>query len=224
MENQLHDSREWYKEHKDDYTKYIVEPFTEFVNELTPTMLSVDKDFICSPKKISRLYRDARYAKGKSIFRNDVWYSFRRLTEPFEALPEFYFDISPDGFSYGCGYYMASRDTMDAIRAMIIDDSKEWKAAKKAFDSQNVFEMGGDLYKKNRFPDESGDKLLWLNRKSVFFFNNSTDFDRLFSADFAKSVAEDYKKLAPIYSFLMAAEQKRRSDDASNCTRGRGTI
>lgn len=29
--------------------------------------------------------------------------------------PDFFFELSPNGFRYGCGYYAADRDTMDSI-------------------------------------------------------------------------------------------------------------
>ena len=96
FENMLNDSKLWYNEHKEDYKKLIVQPFAELVNEMTGTMLEIDEQFICDPKKISRLYRDARYARGKSIFRDYVWYSFRHPKGE-APLPEFYFSISPTG-------------------------------------------------------------------------------------------------------------------------------
>ena len=81
FENHANDSKEWFKAHKDDFEQYVKEPFREFVSALTPTMLKIDDEFICDPKRLSRIYRDARYSKGKSIFRDYMWYSFGRKKE-----------------------------------------------------------------------------------------------------------------------------------------------
>lgn len=207
VENQLHDSKEWYNAHKDVYTQQLVAPFTELVTALTPTMLAIDSELICNPKRLSRLYRDARFCKGKSIFRDHVWYSFCRKKEPFQALPELYFDLSPNGFSYGCGYYSISRDSLDAIRALILADDAAYLQAQSAYAGQDIFQMGGDMYKKNHYPAESETKCAWLNRKSIYFFCESTDFNLLFSENLPQVLAAVYQKLAPIYHFFYKAEQ-----------------
>lgn len=206
FENHLNDSKIWFNEHKEDYKKYVIEPFAELICGLSDTMLEIDNQFICDPKKLSRIYRDARYAKGKSIFRDYVWYSFRRLRDENRPLPEFYFSISPNGFEYGCGYYCASTDTMENIRKMIIEDDRSFKKADKAYKNQNIFELYGEMYKRSRYPDESAEKQNWLNRKNMGLNCQSKDFKLLFSDKLIDKVAADFKLIAPIYDFFMKAE------------------
>ena len=207
FENMLNDSKTWYNDHKEDYRQLVTEPFAKLIDDLTGAMLEIDGKFVCNPKKISRLYRDARYAKGKSIFRDYVWYSFCRPYEGHKTLPEFYFSISPRGFDYGCGYYAASSDTMDSIRNLIISDDKSFKAALKAYKDQDVFELYGELYKRNHYPDESEEKQNWLNRRSMGISCESKDFDLLFSDRLAEIIAEDFTAIAPIYKFFLYAEE-----------------
>ena len=54
FENRLHDSREWFGEHKQDYRELVVEPLGELVTELAPVMAKIDKLIICDPKNIPR--------------------------------------------------------------------------------------------------------------------------------------------------------------------------
>ena len=98
FENRLKDSKEWYKEHKDIHTKLVVEPFREFVVNITPYMNEIDPAIICNPKKISRIYRDARFSKDKSIFKDNQWCCFMNSErkELYEGLPSFFFDFSPN--------------------------------------------------------------------------------------------------------------------------------
>ena len=207
LENRLNDSKVWYQEHKEDYKKYVAEPFSEFINALQPTINEIDSEIICNPKRFSKLYRDARFSKGGSIFRENVWCSFERRSEQFESLPSFYFDLSPNGFEYGCGYYMASTATMNALRNMILKNDKAFQAAINAYESQNTFQLSGDLYKKNRYPDQSERLCNWLNRKSIYLFCRSTDINRLSSTDLADEISRDYKKIAPVYHFFMKAQE-----------------
>ena len=212
FENMLNDSKLWYQEHKEDYKEYVVRPFTELILGLAPAMHNIDPELMCNPKKLSRLYRDARYSRGKSIFRDDVWYSFANRRELGRPTPEFYFDISPRGFEYGCGFYYMDSATLDCMRGMILDGDKLFKRALKAYEKQSVFELGGDMYKRNHYPEQSEKLCGWLNRKSIYFFCRSNDFETLFSADLTDKLAAEFTSIADVYGFLFAAVEKSRTD------------
>ena len=207
FENMLNDSKVWFNEHKEEYKQCIVMPFRELITNLTPTMLGIDDKLICDPKKLSRIYRDARYAKGKSIFRDYVWYTFSRTREMYKSLPGFYFSISPKGFDYGCGYYYASAESMEELRSLILKNDKSFSEALKAYKSQNVFSLCGEMYKRDRFPEESPEKREWLNRRNIFFACESKDFELLFSDKLAEKIASDFKAIAPVYQMFMKAEE-----------------
>ncbi|MFT3951017.1 MAG: DUF2461 domain-containing protein [Oscillospiraceae bacterium] len=210
FENRLHDSRDWYNEHKDDYRAYVAAPFSALIEAFAPTMAEIDAEIVCNPKKFSRLWRDARFAKGDSLFRDNVWCSFGRKKEPFEMVPEFYFELSPNGFSYGCGYYAAGTKTMEAMRGMILSGDKTAKAALSAYAAQRVFTLGGELYKKNRYPDAEEVAATWLNRRSVYLFAGGKDFDLLFSEALAEKIAADFRAIAPVYRMFRAAEARSK--------------
>lgn len=209
FENYSHDSKEWFTEHKTDYEKYVKEPFREFVEQIEPYINEIDGEIPCDPKRLSRIYRDARYAKGKSIFRDYVWYTFSRTRENNTSLPAFYFSVSPGGFDYGCGYYFTATPTLVAMRKLILSGDYSFVCAKEAYANQDVFSIGGDLYKKDHYPQEPDENKIWLNRKNTFLFCESSDFKTLYSKNLAKKIGEDFKRIAPVYNFFMKAEQIR---------------
>ncbi len=127
IENHLNNSKVWYQDHKEEYKQNIAEPFSKLITALQPAMNEIDSEIICNPKRFSRLYKDARFSKDGSIFRDNVWYTFARKTEGFKSIPSFYFDISPDGFEYGCGFYMASTATMNIFRELILKNDIAFK-------------------------------------------------------------------------------------------------
>ena len=207
FENRLHDSKEWFAGHKSDYTRFVVEPFTEIVNALAPTMAKIDPQIICDPKKLSRIYRDARYAKD-SIFRDEMWFTFaRKRPDAYTGHPGFYFAVGVNGMNYGCGYYCADSAVREALRGLIINDDESFKRAYEAYNKQKKFKFYGEMYKKNRFPDQPPEKCEWLNRKEygVCFFSN--DPEKMFSDKLAQTVARDFLKIAPLYDFYVRAEQ-----------------
>lgn len=206
FKNRLNDSRSWFSDHRDEYNNYVANPFKEFTEALTPAMKNIDE--LISYVKISRIYRDARYARGKSIFRENMWCTFSRGKDLYKSLPAFYFDISEKGFEYGCGFYVASAETMNDMRSLILNDSPYFTAALEAFNSQNIFELYGDMYKREKYPDESEEKRNWLNRKTIGLSALSKDWDMLFSDKLAEKIAADFSAVSPVYDFFMKAEEQ----------------
>lgn len=211
FENRVVDSKAWFLEHRDEYERLVLEPMRELVKALEPAILSIDPLLICEPKvgrSISRIYRDTRFSHDKSIFRDVMWCVFIRDKKLYNGLPGFWFEFSPRIIRYGCGYYQASPESMEAMRELIIADDKTFKAAQKALKNQSVFRLDGEKYKRSRHPEQPEEKREWLDRRDIGFITESEDFDLLFSDALADKLAADFKLLVPMYDFMMAAEAR----------------
>ncbi|MBE6900994.1 MAG: DUF2461 domain-containing protein [Ruminococcaceae bacterium] len=205
FENRLHDSKSWFTEHKADYDSLVKQPMAQLVLDLAPTMMKIDKYIICDPKKISRIYRDARMHPD-SIFRDHIWYSFGRPRDARNPAPEFYFSIGSGGMSFGCGYYCARPAVMQAVRELILSDDDSFKAAFLAVKKQKSFQLFGEPYKRNRYPDQPPEKCDWLNRRGLGLSSELTDPEIMFTDKLAKHIAREFKKIAPVYDLYMKAE------------------
>lgn len=211
-ENYMHNSKTWFSEHKSEYEKYVKSPFAYLVEYLKPVMFDIDSDIICSLRSISRIYKDIRFSKGGSVFRDSLWISLRRRRERFQCVPEFYFYVGTNGFGWGCGYYHASAQSMESIRSLILAGDKSFKAAKKAFEGLDEgYELWGDSYKRDHYPDQSRDLGLWLNKKTICISTDRTDADLLFSDRLAETLKNEFVKLKPVYDFYIKAEEDRIS-------------
>lgn len=207
FENRLHDSKAWHDEHKKDFTDLVFTPLHDLVEALAPKMLEIDDKFVVIPqtsKTISRIRRDTRFTHDKSLYRQNMWIVFKRDKSYGQELPSFYFDVSDQGFEYGCGFYYNSTRYMENLRSKILSGDKTFKAADRAYRRQKIFTMTGDSYKRPKFPDEPPKNQEWLNRKSISFNAHSKDFDLLFSDRLAEKLAEDFVLLKPIYEFLLS--------------------
>ena len=88
FENKLNNSKEWYHAHKKEYTELVLRPLAELVVKLKPTMLELDPDLIVEPRvtrSISRIYRDTRFSKDKSLYRDNMWLIFIRDKKLYEG-------------------------------------------------------------------------------------------------------------------------------------------
>lgn len=206
LENRLRDSRIWFIENKSQFNKCVVTPLAELVTSLTDTMLNIDDKFIFEPKIgkcISRIYRDTRFSRDKSLYRDVMWIVFTRNKNLYQGMPGFFFEISPNGFRYGCGYYRADRSTMENIRSLILENDKDFEKAINTYEKQDVFEIEGEKYKKSKYSNQPERLKNWLDRKNIVFVHNSTDFSKLFSISLANEIADGFKSISSIYKFLI---------------------
>ncbi|EGD47744.1 Conserved hypothetical protein CHP02453 [Ruminiclostridium papyrosolvens DSM 2782] len=207
FENRMNNSKEWYDSHKPDYKKYVYNPFVELIGELVPTIMEIDSQIITIPSKlISRVRRDTRFTKDKTLYRDNVWLVFLRDKSTISTSPCFWFEISQKGSSYGVGYYGAETKSMANMREMIVSKHPLFLNALTCYESQNEFVIGGDLYKRSKFPDQPDNLKLWLDRKNIFFESVQDNFQLAFSKELPEVLKKGFLQLKPIYDFLCMVE------------------
>lgn len=212
FENRLNDRKEWFEAHKEDFRTLILQPLQQLVIDLTPAALEIDPRFVIEPRTdrtISRIRRDTRFSKDKSLYRDYMWIHFDRGKSGIPDQPCIWFDMGGRGFGYGCGIYAPSPGYMDTLREMILGGDPVFLEAKKAFGSQDIYVLDGERYKRPRYPDQPEELQRWLDLKNIGFSHESKDFDLLFSENLAESIAKDLPLLKPLYRFLMHAAEKR---------------
>lgn len=213
--NHLNNSKVWYQEHKSDFQEYLVKPFAELVTDMTPAMLSIDPKFIVEPKidkTISRIYRDMRYASDGYLYRDRMWCVFLRDKKLYNGLPGYFFELSPYGFRYGCGYYQADGKSVKNFRRLILDGSPEYKAAMECYKSQNVLSVYGEKLKGDRYADTPQEAREWLNLKNIGLIAESKDINLLFSENLAQTLSELFVQIKPFYLLMQKAEEMKSSE------------
>ena len=209
FENRVTDSRLWFEEHRGEYEALVLEPLRQLVRDLTPAMLEIDPFFCCEPKIgkcISRIFRDTRYSRDKHIFRDAMWISFARSRIIAGGSPGFFFEVSPRGLMWGCGYYQASPETMDAYRQLVLQGDKRFLAAQRLLKKRPDLCLSDERYKRSKFPDAPEALRQWLDLKNVCLLA-SGDVDALLpSPELPEVLAADFKAMRPLYELLMKAE------------------
>ncbi len=206
--NKMNDNRDFFNENRDEYDSKVMTPMRELVTALTPAMLEIDELFICEPKvnkTISRIFRDTRYSKDKSTFRDVMWCHFTRGKADGKKLPGFFFELSPRGFNYGCGLYCMETDFLDSIKTLVKNQHPAFLKAKKCLEKQSIFRLEDDRYKRTKHKDYPEELRMWLDQKNICVMAHSEDFDMLFSDELYMKLSEDFKSIKPFYDFLMYA-------------------
>lgn len=206
IQNYLTDSREWFHAHRSEYETLVVEPLADLVIELSPTIEKIDPTIPCIPKIgkcISRIWRDTRRGPDLPIYRDVMWVNFIRNKQ--DNLPSFWFEFSPRGMRWGCGWYYTDPAVMQTARELILRNDPAWKKARTAYKKLKGHKLEDTRYKRNRYPDASEELQLWLNQRSLCITHEHDDIDLLFSPELANKIAESFIALKPIYEFFMKA-------------------
>lgn len=217
IENRLNNSRTWFDEHRDVYNAEVLAPLRALVEALTPTMLSIDPDFTVTPtvnKTISRIWRDTRFSRDKSLFRDRMWITFMRRKKFWEGLPGYYFLFGPEGLDAGIGYYEASAQSMACFREMALHGEKPFLQMRKAYEAQKLYTVRGDRYKRSKFPDTPEELRFWLDLKNLDFGCPLKDPSLLFSSKLADELSSVFLALRPMYDFIAAVEARRPRKEA----------
>ncbi|MGI6669735.1 MAG: DUF2461 domain-containing protein [Acetivibrionales bacterium] len=212
FENRTVNSKEWYDSHKSEYKKYVYEPFVELVRELAPVMTEIDEKFITVPSKlISRVRRDTRFTKDKSLYRDNAWLVFLRDKTYMSITPCYWFEINQEGSSHGVGYYKAKPETMSRMRDLILSGHPSFRSALKCYESQDKFRIGGEKYKRSKFTDKPDNIKSWLVRKNIYFECVVKGYSLAFSKELPDILKEDFRMLKPIYEFFLTAESTQET-------------
>lgn len=202
-------SKEWFDEHREVYDSQLILPFRQLVEALTPNMLLIDDCFETRPaigKTISRIHRDTRFSNDKTRYRSRLWLTFKRPSNDWKEAPSYFFELSPDMYRYGMGYYCAPRQKMDRFRAAIDQNTKAFSKAIRFF--KPPFELAGESYKRSLNKNLPEDIATWYNRKSFAVMNSCPFIEETFSAGLVDTLIKGFDQIAPLYHYLMKLEAK----------------
>jgi uncharacterized protein (TIGR02453 family) len=196
-------NKEWFELHKPDYRHDLLEPLQALAAGLGPFMLSIDPDLEVSPARtISRIYRDTRFSRDKSPYKTSHWITFKRLRQEWQDFPAFFFEISPDSYRYGMGFYSASRQTMDNFRSAIDSKPTAFRAAISCCTRQKTFTIEGEQYKRPLKADVPGEFQDWYHRKSLYLVCNRQIEGNSIDKKLIKDLRSSFEMITPLYQFL----------------------
>lgn len=198
-------NKAWFELHKPVYQNDLLNQLRSLTAGLGPLMLSIDPDLEVTPavnKTISRIYRDTRFSQDKSPYKTSHWITFKRLRQDWKDYPAFFFEISPDTYRYGMGFYSASRQTMDNFRSAIDTNPWAFRTAISFYSAGKTFTIEGEQYKrpfKAEIPKELQD---WYNRKSLYLVSNHQIEGNRVDKKLLSDLQSGFDMLAPFYHYL----------------------
>lgn len=209
-ENRFHDSKSYYEDHKPQIKTQVLDPLRALVEDLAGTVTAADPRIVTDPNRngcVSRVRRDNRYTRDKSLYRENMWVAFLRDKKAYPCAPAFFLDFSLKGSYYGLGFYGATPRLMQTVRRMIDEKPAAWSKALKQAEEAG-FASAGDRYAR---PKKAGLPPLLdavYNSKTVAMERFDPDPAFFGSPALVNVLKEAFASLVPLYHLLIAAVER----------------
>ena len=203
----FNNNKTWFEEHKDEFKRDFQQPMKELGQEVF-AKFTADKNDYGFIHKLSRIHKDARRVKDGRPYKDSTWFSVEKPSaEESSGVLTFWFDLNPENWSYGLGYYEAKAATMAALRARIDENPQEFEKLIDLLNSQDEFKLDGEEYaRKKQAPTAKTQE--WYNKKSFSMIHFGQIGEELFSADLVDRIVSEYEFLMPFYDYFIAVETK----------------
>ncbi len=201
-------NREWFTENKKRYQESVQKPFEELVLEITQKldvlMPGVGEQ---SPKdSVFRIYRDVRFSKDKSPYKNHVSALISPGGKKDKTTPGMYIEASAEGVRIYSGSHMLEKEQLKAVRDKIVRESDRFKELKTKKDFKEAFgEILGEKNKKLA-PEYSAiqNDIPEIANKS-FYYGARLPASEILNADFPETALRTMKIAKGMNDFLEEA-------------------
>ena len=196
----FNNERPWFEAHKETYLSELYRPMKDLGAEIYD-FLSERRPEDAMMCRVSRIYRDARRLHGRGPYKDHLWFCIRTGDQDWTGRPTFYFEIGPDYYSYGMGFWCPRPALMAAYRQGIDRHPEELSRLVRQFNKQDVFALAGPEYARSK--GETTPLLRpWYNRKSINLQHDVPLDDRIFSPELAQDVINGFRSLMPFYRYF----------------------
>ena len=193
----MNNNREWFQEHKKDYVNYLYEPMKALGKDLFQPFLDKPGNLL----KVSRIYRDARLHHPLP-YKESLWICIRQDVQWWAENPCLYFEICPEGVTYGFCLWRPRPSTMEQIR-------KHWAANHREFikliaDTEKAtgVPITAELYKRPK--DAPSEKLapFYAWRGNISCTVTEPVSQQMFGPQLGKRAGDFLSKLIPLYDYF----------------------
>ncbi len=206
-DNRFRDSKAYYEEHKEAIKSGVTVPMRQIAGVIGEELLSVDPLMNTIPTRmVSRVRRDTRYTKDKSLYRENMWIMFMRPKREWVGYPCMWFEVTPRDYSMGIGFYGDEAGLLETYRKALRERPEEFR------DAAEKCKMSGSHFfnrkYKRAFPDCPEGLEEYYNAKDVGFISFSGDLDDLKDEKIIEIIRGIFQLYTPMYKFLLSVSDE----------------
>ena len=208
LELRFHNEASFFNAHREDYERFVKEPFYAFIEAMAPAVRSIADDMDLRPGKcLARIRRDTRFSKDKSPYRDHMWLLFRRAGEEREHSAMYWFELGPERVEWGLGFWDNNRPAMDALRKRIREKPDEvLRVLQDIRVPDQGLDLYGDRYRRFAMPEGLPQALQEIYPlKELYIKRTGVPMQAAYTGEVVERCAADLVRLKPMYLLLRKA-------------------
>jgi uncharacterized protein (TIGR02453 family) len=207
-----HNNRDWFQARKTTFEEKVKQPMRELVEALNGALKSFAPDYVTDPAKaVYRIYRDTRFSKDKTPYKDHIAASFFRSGTDPHKYGGYYVQVSHKDVAVGGGVYMPEPEVLLEIRQHIAENHQTLrKILAAAAVKRDLGELQGDQL--SRVPKgflATHPAADLLRFKSLFLYVN-LDPALAVTPQFFPEVLKRFRVMKPFLDFLAAPSAGKR--------------
>jgi len=193
----MNNNRDWFLAHKDQYVKTLYEPMKALGKDLFMPFLEKPGNVL----KVSRIYRDARMHPPEP-YKESLWICIRQDVEWWAENPCLYFEINPEGVSYGFFIWKPRTATMEDFRRKISARPDEFLELIRSTEAAVGQPILAETYKRPK-PTDNPDLIPYFAWKGqIGCTRDIAPGPEIFGPELKEEVADFFAKLTPLYDYF----------------------
>ncbi|MBQ8833918.1 MAG: DUF2461 domain-containing protein [Oscillospiraceae bacterium] len=193
----MNNNRDWFQEHKKQYVSTLYEPMKALGQELFQPFLDKPGNIL----KVSRIYRDARMHPPEP-YKESLWICIRQDVEWWAENPCLYFEINPEGVSYGFFIWKPRTATMEDFRKHITAYPSEFLDLIQSTEEAVGMPITVECYKRPKPTDNPDLAPYFAWKGQIGCTRDIPPGPEIFGPQLKEEVMDFFEKLTPLYEYF----------------------
>ena len=193
----MNNNREWFTVDKKDYVNHLYEPMKALGKELFLPFLNRSGDLL----KVSRIYRDARLHHPLP-YKESLWICIRKDVQWWAENPCLFFEIRPEGVSYGLIFWRPRTSTLEQLRQSWAAKPEEFLQLLRQTEKATGIPVTAELYKRPKEAPipELAPYYAW--RENIACVVDEPVGPDIFGPELGQRVRKLLESLIPLYDYF----------------------
>ncbi len=194
-------NREWFEQNRDEY-EVALEEMIGLAEATLQKMRSHDEIETPSAKKVlKRIYRDTRFSKDKTPYKNHWSGSFKRASA--HKRGGYYFHLEPGNSFVAGGFWGPEKEDLKRIREHLSQDASQYLEVIQNKDFKNNFgEVIGEQLKKAPKDFDPEDPNIELLRYKQFILKKTLSDKEVFSKKLPDILSNSFQDMRPYFDVM----------------------
>ena len=193
----MNNNREWFMAHKQQYTDTLYQPMKELGKALFAPFLDAPGNVL----KVSRIYRDARMHYPEP-YKESLWICIRQNVEWWAENPCLFFEICPEGISYGFILWSPKTAMLEDFRKYISAKPEEFLSLMKDTKAATGIPVTANLYKRPKVTEDPRLEPYFAWKGNISCVREEAPSEDLFTPELLHRVQALFSQLRPLYDYF----------------------